>query len=136
MRNPFRKKASPLPPCPEGLEDILVTIHVRFHHPMDYADDPGEPPAQGYYQVLGLRIPPEGVRNTLASMITDGEIGWLRTEWRTVEPSALKASIRRNVTLPQSDGVWFRSGRILYGRTGEEESEEAQDEAPPSARPN
>jgi hypothetical protein len=136
MRNPFRRKDTSLPPCPPGFEDLWVTVHVHFRHPLNDADDPGQPPAEGYYQVLGLRIPTGSLRSSLPNVVTDGEIGWPDTEWRAVDPATLKADLRKQITSPQSDGIWFRSGRVVYAETGELGASEAQDETPSSARPN
>lgn len=111
---PFARKGKPLAPPPPGTSDFWVTVHVKFPVPIPDETDPGGTPTQGYYQNLGVRSSSERFQELVSASIAGGRIDWDDTRWDVVNPAELDRTIRKRIEPVESEGVWYRSGRILY----------------------
>jgi hypothetical protein len=103
----------PLPPRKAAEVDVWVQACVHLLKPVTVADGSG-PPAVGYFRNVGLRIPGPQPRSFLERLFPDGIVDWSETEVTEVNPSTLDRDIRALVTAPDSDGVWYRSGRLYF----------------------
>ena len=109
----FRKR-TPLPEPPPGYGDFWAIVHVKFAQPIHDVDDPAETPAQGYYRNFGVRATPDRIPDVLQGAVDDGRIVWVDTVWYLVDPASLERDIRKRIEPLASEGIWYRSGRILY----------------------
>jgi len=103
-----------LPPAPPGHGDFWATVHVKFHVPVPDVDDPGGAPAQGYYRTFGVRAMPKRVHDVLVQLIDDGAIDWSDTEWHLADSSKLDPVVQARITSVATEGIWYKSGRVLY----------------------
>lgn len=110
----FSAKRTPLGPPPPGTADFWCKVHVKFPVPIPDETDPAGTPIQGYYQNLGLRSSAERFHALISAAIADGRIDWDDTRWEIVNPAELDRTIRKRIVPVDSEGVWYRSGRILY----------------------
>jgi len=109
----FRKRVL-LPEPPAGHGDFWVVVHVKLAQPIHDVDDPAETPAQGYYRNFGVRATPDRIPDVLQGAVGDGRIVWDDTEWHPVDLASLERDIRKRIEPLASEGIWYRSGRILY----------------------
>ena len=96
--------------------DVWIRVCVQLSEPL--ASEDGRPPAVGYYRNLGVRIPGPQAKAFLERLITDGAVDWNDTEVEEIEPASLDSDIRKLVTLPDDNGVWYRSGRMYFAQEG------------------
>lgn len=113
MRPPSRETVGLGPPSP-GCGDFWATLHVKFTVPVPDSDDPMEAPAQGYYRNFGVRCLPSRVAILLEQAVADGVIDWADSEWHLVEPSGLDRELRAYFNPVVGEGLWYKSGRVLY----------------------
>jgi hypothetical protein len=108
------RKGGSLPEAPSGLGDFWVTVHVKFAVPLQDVDDPAGTPAQGYYRNFGVRCSPSEVPTLVEKAVSDGRIDWTDTKWFLVDPESLHRDVRKQISGVPADGIWYRSGRVLY----------------------
>ena len=106
----------PLPAVPP-LTDYVVRVHVRLTEPLTVGDSV----AFGYHQVLGLRVTADAQRGMTEGCVTDGSIVWTDTETKLADVSKLDRDLTKLLRQPFGAGVWFRSGRILYTDSDEDD---------------
>jgi hypothetical protein len=114
MRNWLKSNRSKLSAPPPGTDDWWATVHVKFHEPIYDVDNPSETPAQGYYLVLGVRSHPHRVQQVISREVQDGVVEWEESEWHPVDLHKLDRTTRARITPVIDEGVWFRSGKVLY----------------------
>lgn len=68
----------------------------------------------GYYMTVGLRVAPERVKALLESLVTEGVIRWDETQLDRVNPDDLDQSILSKAEPIDTEGVWYRSGRVFF----------------------
>jgi len=103
-----------LPPAPAGHGEFWATVHVKFHVPLSDVDDPDATPAQGYYRTFGIRAVPNRVHIVLTQLIDDGAIDWSATQWHLADASNLDQVVQERIMPVATEGVWYKSGRVLY----------------------
>jgi hypothetical protein len=109
-----RGKLSALVP---PLRDYSLNVLVELAVPRT-TESPSELPAVGYFLRLGVRATPERLRSFVEDAITDGAVRWEESTCEEACPDSWDASIRKNFTPVAGEGVWYRSGRILFPRDG------------------
>jgi hypothetical protein len=100
------------------VDDYLATVHVKLREPIYDVDDPQGTAAQGYYRVFGVRGTPQQIELILAREIDDGVIEWPDSEWHPINPESLEMEIRKRTKPVADEGIWYRSGRVLYADPG------------------
>jgi len=50
----------------------------------------------------------------IGGAFSDGWIKWDDTKWDVVDPGSLDQAIRTRIEPIAEEGVWYRSGRIIY----------------------
>lgn len=68
----------------------------------------------GYMRLFGLRATEQNVRAVIATEITDGVVDWSESEWYPVDRTTLDETIQQRSVEIAGEGVWYRSGRILF----------------------
>lgn len=125
----FGKKKQP-PPPPPGVADYWATVHVVLAEALPVHDRPEDEPASfpdlvvGYYRNFGLRCALSRIRAVLSQAVEDGMIDWQDSEVSEALPFCkLDRDIRRRVVPVTEEGIWYASGKALYGPEGNEEQE-------------
>ena len=114
MKGRKPKPTKVMSPAPAGHGDFWATVHVKFHAPIPFVDDPAEPPIHGYYRCFGIRAIPRRVQVVIEESVDDGAVDWSNTEWHLVDPLSLDKPVRVRITDVTGEGVWYMSGRIMY----------------------
>jgi hypothetical protein len=68
----------------------------------------------GYFLNLGVRCAPETLRALVEREIHDGSVLWSESEHSEVVPHELSPDIVSRMTPVAVDGVWYKSGRVLF----------------------
>lgn len=110
FRRVRKKLAAPAP----GFGDFWVTVHVRLATPIVVENDPAQGPALGFYRKVGIRALPGRLEAVLTAATPEGTIEWTDTTWTQVDPNSLEKAIRDRIEPLTGEGVWYKSGRILY----------------------
>jgi hypothetical protein len=109
-----------LGPLPQGHGDFWATVHVRFPEPASVSNDPAGKPLHGYFRYFGVRALPNKVHAVIDRAVDDGTINWGDTKWHAVDPAELKRNVRSRIEPVVAEGIWYKSGRILYSDDEEE----------------
>ena len=94
----------------EPAHDYRARIRVSLTEPL-IADDEV---VVGYMRLFGLRASEQNVRAVISREITDGVVEWAESEWYRVDRATLDETIQQRSVEIIGEGVWYRSGRILY----------------------
>jgi hypothetical protein len=104
-----------LPPVVPPLRDYSLSVRVELATPLSVAGS-SDPPAVGYYVRLGVRSTPDRLRSFVESTITDGAVRWDDSTCEEARPDAWDAGLRKRFTPVDGEGIWYRTGRILFPR--------------------
>jgi hypothetical protein len=97
------------------LRDYSVNVLVELATPLSVAGA-NDPPAVGYFLRLGVRSTPDRLRSFVENAITDGAVRWDESTYEEARPDDWDASFRKLFTPVDGEGIWYRSGRILFPR--------------------
>jgi hypothetical protein len=111
----FWKKA-PLAEPKTGERDILATVCIHLNTPLPSNERPNGLPMVGYFCNISFRIAEGDPRIVLESVVSDGKINWDDTEVHEVTVFDLARDIRKQIQAPDSNGVWYRGGRMFFPR--------------------
>ena len=95
----------------EPTHDYWARILVSLADPLLTEDDEV---VVGYMRLFGLHAGEQNVRGIISKEITDGAIEWSESEWYRIDRATLDETIKRRSVELAGEGVWYRSGRILY----------------------
>jgi hypothetical protein len=103
------------------MKQYIVFLHVRFNVPFPALDPAGSPPVLGYFQSYGVSAPSERIADQLArqALLLD-DIAACRSFLEqdcSVEEINLKThdqNIAHRCTEPDVQGIWYKTGRVLY----------------------
>ena len=120
-----------IPDPKAGYEDTWVFMHIVLPEPTVVPSEPGDSvgvteaeieadaadqmPVIGYYRTVGIRARSNELQQMLEQFVDDGRIDWSDTKWKPTNPNRHEFSIRRLIKMPESAGVWYRSGKVYYG---------------------
>lgn len=110
------------------LARFWLIVHVRLRQPIETADEGGTgQQLVGYYQDFGVTAwSEEEARETVRSVIEDGEIDWANSTCDVSDFEHLDRSVRARSSDPDLAGIWYKSGRGFYPRPHGEGDEEDQ----------
>ncbi|MBL8516959.1 MAG: hypothetical protein JNM76_08315 [Betaproteobacteria bacterium] len=107
--------ASPLDQRREGEIDVWMTVCVLLDASIpEVGGAPGDS-VLGYMINVGLRLPGPQPKASLEKLFPDGVVDWDETEYYQVDPGELDDELRKHVSVPDKDGVWYRSGKVFFG---------------------
>jgi hypothetical protein len=104
----------PIEPPEPGQLDVWATVCVQLAVPFRDPEDPDHPPCVGYFRNFGIRLNGPQPRHFLERIIGDGLVDWTDTEITEVDVQRLDQTIRKSVTEPDENGVWYKSGRMYF----------------------
>lgn len=94
----------------EPAHDYWARILVSLTEPL-IAD---EEVVVGYSRLFGLYATEQNVRVVISTQITDGVVDWSKSEWYRADRATLDETIQQRSVEIAGEGVWYRSGRILF----------------------
>ena len=97
------------------LRDYSLNVHVELATPISIVGS-SDPPAVGYYLRLGVRATPDRLRPFVESAISDGAVRWDDSTCEEARPNDWEGSFRKRFTPVDGEGIWYRSGRVLFPR--------------------
>jgi hypothetical protein len=103
-----------LDPPDAGQLDVWATVCVRLAVPFRDPEDPDHPPCVGYFRNFGIRLNGPQPRHFLERVVEDGLVDWEDTKITDVDSQRLDRTIRKHVSEPDENGVWYRSGRMYF----------------------
>lgn len=106
----FRRRKPP-PPTPP-LSDHWVMVSVKLHEPIP--TDTGTGPIVGYFRNLGIRCALQRIRDLVELEVADGSVEWEATEYCELDVAELDKDTLKRADITPEEGVWYRSGRVLY----------------------
>lgn len=90
-------------------------LRVHLHEGQEIEEDGSRSILVGYFCTLGISAASVSDAKAIAqSAVTDGEIDWSASEWNVVDPSTLDSAVQERSGDSRRQGVWYRSGNILY----------------------
>jgi len=93
------------------VKDYWITVRVSLRAPLPVD---GRAHMVGYFLNLGVRCAPETLREVVEREIHDGSVLWSESEHSEVVPHELSPDIVSRMTPVFVDGVWYKSGRVLF----------------------
>jgi hypothetical protein len=72
---------------------------------------------KGYFINIGLTAETQEIaKHLVETCIQDGEVDWSSTDWKKINEGDLDQTIMENARNPWEPGVWYKSGRIFFGK--------------------
>jgi hypothetical protein len=109
------QSAIPLDQRREGEIDVWMTVCVLLKAACPEVDSAPGKSVSGYMVNVGLRLPGPQPIAFLERLFPDGEVDWDESEYYQIDPAELDDELRKQITRPDKDGVWYRSGKIFFG---------------------
>jgi hypothetical protein len=92
------------------MRDYSLNVRVELATPLSV----GKVSAVGYFIRLGVRSTSERLRSFVENAITDGTVRWDESTCEDAQPDSWEASLRKSFRAVDGEGIWYRSGRVLF----------------------